>query len=147
MLELQPITLKEANLFIARNHRHHLPPQGWKYGIAVNNGNDIVGVITVGRPVARHLDNSWTLEVTRCCTDGTKNACSMLYSAAWRACKSLGYKRLITYTLQDEGGSSLRGAGWKIVNEKAGGGSWSSKSRPRIDKHPTQQKIRWEVSI
>jgi len=145
MLELQPITLKEANLFIARNHRHHLPPQGWKYGIAVNNGNDIVGVITVGRPVARHLDNSWTLEVTRCCTNGTKNACSMLYSAAWRAGKALGYKKMITYTLACESGSSLKGAGWKMIG-KAGGGSWNRKSRPRIDTHPLQRKLKWEIS-
>ena len=89
-LELQPITYKEACKFIDEHHRHHLPPQGWKFGIAVNDGEKVVGVITVGRPVARMLDDTWTLEVTRCCTDGTRNACSKLYSAAWRAAKALG---------------------------------------------------------
>ena len=106
-LELQPITYKEACEFITRHHRHHLPPQGWKFGIAVNDGEKVVGVITVGRPVARHLDNGYTLEVTRNCTDGTKNAASMLYGAAWRAAKALGYKRMITYILIEEEGTSL----------------------------------------
>ena len=101
MLVLQPITFKEANEFIKEHHRHHLPPQGWKFGIAVNNGDKVVGIVTVGRPVARQLDDGLTLEVTRCCTDGTKNACSMLYGAAWRAGKALGYKKMITYTLRD----------------------------------------------
>lgn len=99
MLQLQPVTFAEASVFIRKHHRHHLPSVGWKYGIAVNDGEKVVGVVTVGRPVARHFDNGWTLEVTRCCTDGTRNAPSMLYGAAWRAAKALGYKRLITYTL------------------------------------------------
>jgi len=150
MLELQPIDWEEACIFIGENHRHHLPPQGWKYGIAVNDGEKIVGVVTVGRPVARHLQDGWTLEVTRCCTDGTKHACSMLYAAAWRAAKAMGYKRLLTYTLDTESGISLRAAGWvnvsEILGEKSGGGSWSVPSRPRVDKHPTQMKIRWEAS-
>ena len=143
MLVLQPITFKEANEFIKEHHRHHLPPQGWKFGIAGNNGDKVVGIVTVGRPVARQLDDGLTLEVTRCCTDGTKNACSMLYGAAWRAGKALGYKKMITYTLESESGSSLKGAGWKILNKKAGGGSWSRNKRLRIDKHPLQTKIKW----
>jgi hypothetical protein len=89
-------------------------------------------------------DNGWTLEVNRVATDGTPNACSALYGAAWRATKALGYKRLITYTLPEEGGSSLRGAGWKCLGE-AGGGSWSCKSRPRVDTHPLQTKLCWEA--
>ena len=144
MLELQPISFGEACRFIALHHRHHLPPVGWKFGIAVNDGSQVVGVITVGRPVARNLDDTWTLEVTRCCTDGTPNTASMLYSAAWRAAKALGYKRLITYTLQSEPGSSLKAAGWKALYETSGG-SWSCKSRPRIDKHPTEPKTLWEA--
>jgi len=143
-LELQPITYQEACEFIRMHHRHHLPPQGWKFGIAVNDGEKIVGVIIVGRPVARHLDDGWTLEVTRACTDGTRNANSMLYGAARRATFALGYKRLITYTLARESGASLRGAGWKCLG-KAGGGSWNRKSRPRIDKHPVGQKLLWEA--
>lgn len=144
MLELQPITYKEACIFIDEHHRHHLPPQGWKFGIAVNNGFDVVGVVTVGRPVARHLDNGYTLEVTRCCTDGTKNAASKLYGAAWRAAKALGYKRLITYTLIEEPGTTLKAAGWKALYETQAKG-WDTPSRPRVDKHPTGQKTLWEA--
>jgi hypothetical protein len=146
MLELQPITYREACDFIDRHHRHHLPPQGWKFGIAVNNGVDVVGVITIGRPVSRHLDNGWTLEVTRCCTEGTKNASSMLYGAAWRAAKALGYKRLITYTLIEEPGTSLKAAGWHALYETSGG-EWNCESRPRVDKHPTGQKTLWECTL
>ena len=143
-LELQPITFEEASQFIRQHHRHHLPPVGWKFGIAVNDGEDICGVITVGRPVARRLDNGYTLEVTRCCTDGKRNACSILYGAAWRAAKALGYKRLITYTLKAESGSSLLGAGWKALYTTPGK-SWSVPSRPRIDKAPLGQKVLWEA--
>jgi len=144
-LALQPIKWPEACEFIRRHHRHHLPAQGWKFGVAVNDGTGVVGVVTVGRPVARHLDDGTTLEVTRCCTDGTKHAASMLYSAAWRACKALGYRRLITYTLVDEPGTSLRAAGWKMLYETKGG-SWDTPSRPRVDKAPTQQKRLWEAT-
>jgi len=145
MLRLQPITYPEACAFIAEHHRHHLPPQGWKWGIAVNDGAKVVGVITVGRPVARMLDDGWTLEVTRCCTDGTKNAASMLYGAAWRAAKALGYQRMITYTLVEEPGTTLRAAGWKELYTSAGG-SWSRPSRPEVDKHPLGQKRLWEAA-
>lgn len=99
----------------------------------------------VGRPVARRAQDGWTLEVNRCCTDGTRNACSMLYGAAWRAARALGWRKLITYTLPEEGGASLRGAGWKCIGE-AGGGSWNVPSRPRVDLHPTQMKLKWEMS-
>jgi len=144
-LELQPIDWKEATIFIAKNHRHHIPPQGWKFGIAVNDGEKIVGVITVGRPVARHFDDGLTLEVTRCCTDGTPNAPSKLYGAASRATFALGYKRLITYTLQTEPGTSLKCANWKLLGV-AGGGTWNNAKRFRIDKHPIEQKLLWEIT-
>jgi hypothetical protein len=143
-LSLQPITQKEANAFIRQHHRHHLPSQGWKFGIGVANGETLVGVVTVGRPVARMLDNGWTLEVTRCCTDGTKHAASMLYGAAWRAVKAMGYRRLITYTLVEEAGTSLKAAGWKDLYISPGG-TWSRPSRPEIDKHPLGQKRLWEA--
>lgn len=144
-LELQPVTYQEACAFIAEHHRHHLPPQGWKFGIAVNNGRRVVGVVTVGRPVARGNQDGYTLEVTRCCTDGTKNAASMLYGAAWRAAKALGYRRLITYTLAEERGTSLVAAGWRALYQTAGG-SWDCPSRPRVDTHPTGQKTLWEAT-
>jgi hypothetical protein len=143
-LSLQPITYAEACAFIKAHHRHHLPPVGWKFGIAVNDGEKVVGVVTVGRPVARHLDNGLTLEVNRCCTDGTKRAASMLYGAAWRATKALGYQRLVTYTLIEEAGTSLKAAGWKALYETPGR-SWTCKSRPRVDTHPLGQKTLWEA--
>lgn len=145
MLNLQPITYGEACAFIAEHHRHHLPPQGWKFGIAVNDGTSVVGVVTIGRPVARGLDNGFTLEVTRCCTDGTRNAASMLYGAAWRAAKALGYRRLVTYTLIDEHGTSLTAAGYRPLYTTAGG-SWDCESRPRVQKAPTGQKRLWEAA-
>lgn len=144
-LELQPITYEEACVFIREHHSHHLPPQGWKFGLAVNDGAKVRGVVTVGRPVARHLDGGYTLELTRCCTDGAKNAASKLYAAAWRATRALGYRRLITYTLASEAGTSLIAAGWALLGE-AGGGSWDCKSRPRVDKAPTCQKNLWEAA-
>lgn len=106
----------------------------------------VVGVAIAGRPVSRHLDDGWTLEVSRVATDGTKNACSFLYGAIKRCGKAMGYTRFITYTLPQEGGASLRGAGWVLMSEAAGGGSWDTPSsgRPRVDTHPLQMKFRWE---
>lgn len=98
----------------------------------------------IGRPVARMIDDGWTLEVNRVATDGTKNACSILYAAAWRAARALGYRKLVTYILDTEPGTSLRAAGWKCLG-RAGGGRWSRPSRIREDEHPTQGKIRFEV--
>lgn len=144
-LSLVPVTQKEAFAFVERLHRHHNPPRGSKFQLAAAQDGEIVGVVLVGRPVARHADDGWTLEVNRCCTDGTRNACSFLYAAAWRATKALGYRRLITYTLPEESGASLRGAGWRLIGE-AGGRSWDCPSRPRVDAHPTQTKLKWEVA-
>lgn len=143
-LILQPITFPEACEFIRSHHRHHLPPQGWKFGIAVNDGEKVVGVITIGRPVARMLDDGWTLEITRCATDGTKNAPSILYGAAKRAAFAMGYKRIITYTLMSEPGTTLLASGYKCLGE-AGGGLWSRDSRPRVNKHPEETKTLWEI--
>lgn len=144
-LSLVPVSWKEAVAFVERAHRHHPPPQGGKFAVGVALGAEIVGVAIAGRPVSFILDDGWTLEVTRVATDGTRNACSKLYGACLRAGKAMGYRRFVTYTLPEEGGASLRGAGWTLVGE-AGGGSWDSPSRPRVDKHPTQMKLRWEKS-
>ena len=113
MLELVPVTLAEANHFVLEQHRHHNPVVGHKFSIGICDNNKIRGVCIVGRPVSRILDNGMVLEVNRCCTDGVKNGCSMLYGAAWRAAKAMGYKKLITYTLEEEGGASLRASNWK----------------------------------
>ena len=128
-----------------QNHRHHRAPQGGIFAIAVAEDGEIRGVAIVGRPVARNAQDGWTAEVTRVCTDGSRNACSMLYGAAWRAARAMGYRKLVTYTLPEEGGASLRGAGWKCIGQ-AGGGSWHRKTRPRVDTHPTQEKLRWEIA-
>jgi len=113
-LELQPITYKEAVQFIKKHHSHHLPPQGWKFGIAVNDGQNVVGVITVGRPVARMLDDGWTLEVTRNCTDKTKQRCINVIRCGVEGDKRrLDINDLITYTLESETGTSLVAAGYK----------------------------------
>lgn len=143
-LTIVPIPRLEAKAFVDAHHRHHGAPVGDKFCLAVADELGVVhGVAIIGRPVARGLDDGWTLEVTRLCSDGTPNACSMLYSAAWRAARALGYRKLITYTLASESGTSLRAAGWRIVGEVRGR-SWSCKTRPRVDKHPLQNKIRWE---
>ncbi len=143
-LELTPITLKEANNYVARHHRNHKPVVGHKFSIAVSDSGAVRGVAIVGRPIARRLDNGWTLEVNRVATDGAKNACSMLYGAAWRAAKAMGYKKLVTYTLPEEGGASLRAAGWTCI-ASVGGGNWNVKSRPRVDSDHQQMKLRWET--
>ena len=146
-LVIVPITLREANAFVARHHRHHQPARGCRFCIAVSveGSKEVCGVAIVSRPVSRMLQDGWTAEVVRVATDGTNNACSALYGACWRAARAMGFRRLVTYTLPEEGGSSLRGAGWSVVNSRAGGGSWSRDKRPRVDLHPMQQKIRWQV--
>lgn len=143
MLAIVPVTLREAHAFVAEHHRHHEPSPGGLFAIGLADGARMVGVAVVGRPVARLIATDFTAEVTRVCTDGTRNACSMLYGAAWRAARAMGYRRLITYTLVSEDGGSLRGAGWTCLGE-AGGGTWSRRARPRVDTHPTQTKLRWE---
>jgi hypothetical protein len=145
MLHLTPITLREANRFVQLHHRHHKPTRGCIVTLAVSDDAGVRGVVIVGRPVARLLQDSWTAEVNRVCTDGTRNACSMLYGAAWRAVKALGYKRLVTYTLPEEGGASLRAAGWRCIGE-AGGGNWNKAARPRVDSEHQQLKLRWEAA-
>ena len=144
MLTLTPVSLKEANAFVAAHHRHHKPTRGHKFSIGCAAEGRLVGVAIVGRPVGRYLDDGWTLEVNRLCTNGSRNACSMLYAAAWRAARAMGYKRLITYILDTEPGTSLKAAGWKCVGQ-AGGFRGTGKRRPQVDLYPAQMKIRWEI--
>lgn len=142
-LAIAHISFKDACDYVNEHHRHHIAPQGHKFSIAATKNNAIVGVVICGRPVARYLDDGDTLEVTRLASNGTRNTCSFLYQAAWRATRALGYKRLITYILESESGTSLRAAGWKCLGS-CGGGSWDRSSRKRSDKHPLQEKIKWE---
>ena len=142
-LTAAPISFEDAARFVHRHHRHHTPPRGHKFSIAAMDGPRLVGVIIVGRPVSRGRDDGFTLEVTRCCTDGHPNACSFLYGAAARATFALGFRRIGTYILAREPGTSLAAAGWKCIAEVKGR-SWSTPSRPRIDKHPTENKLLFE---
>lgn len=140
-----PVDLATANAFVASLHRHHPPVVGHKFSIGAMRGDELVGVVIVGRPVARLRDDGVTLEVTRLCTDGSANVCSFLYGRAARAAFALGFSRIGTYTLPDEGGASLRASGWKLLGER-GGGEWSVPSRPRQPmKSPTGQKWLWEA--
>src|SRR3972149_7771995 len=129
-LTLYPVTLKQANLFVNQHHSHHIQVTGWKFGVGIMKDGILVGVGIAGRPVARMLDDGATLEITRCCTIGEKNTASMIYGALVRAAFALGYKRVITYTLADELGTSLLASNWSRVGE-AGGGSWNRESRAR----------------
>lgn len=144
-LAVVAIDLAEANAFIRAHHRHHGEVVGHKFSLGAALTNRIVGVAVVGRPVARGRDDGLTLEVTRLCTDGTRNACSVLYGAAARASFALGYKRLGTYILASEDGASLKASGWRMVGEVPGR-TWSCASRPRVDTHPLQDKLLFEVA-
>lgn len=145
-LVVVPMTLRDASKFVEFHHRHHKPPQGGLFaiGIAIVGNTEPCGVAIVGKPVARMVNDGWTAEVTRLCTLGQRNACSMLYRACWRAARAMGYRRLITYTLPEEGGASLRASGFRCIGE-CGGGSWDRTNRPRVDRHPTQRKLRWDI--
>ena len=144
-LIITPITQREAKEYIRKHHRHHPPPVGSVFQLSVTQKGKIVGVAMVGRPVARVLDDKTTLEVNRLCTQGVKNACSKLYGASARVAKELGYKKIITYILDSEKGTSLKAAGWTVAS-RIKGRSWSNKSRPRVDKHPIEAKVRYEKS-
>ena len=146
MLSLVPVSLKDANAFVAAHHRHHKPTRGHKFSIGCAAEGRLVGVAIMGRPVSRYLDNGLTLEVTRLCTTDEKNACSMLYAAAARAAKAMGYHKIITYTLDTEPGCSLRAAGWKCVGS-AGGKRWTGQRCPAVDLYPAQKKLRYEKTL
>ena len=142
-LRAVPMDLEGANEFVLRQHRHHGPVQGHKFSIGASVGDTLVGVAIVGRPVSRHRDDGLTLEVTRLCTDGTRNACSFLYGAAARAAFALGFTRIGTYIRADEDGRSVIGAGWKLIGQTPGR-SWSVPSRPRKDKTDLIQRNLFE---
>lgn len=153
-MQIRPITLKKAKEFIAKHHRHNKPPTGWKFGVGVfdDNKNKLIGVATAGRPIARMLDNPTTLEINRTCTLGTKNANSKLYASLISAAKSLGYKKVITYTQADESGASLKAVNMKMVKKLQARSSWreSSKKLAHIrDKEGNGNIARmlWEIEL
>lgn len=140
-----PVTLAEANAFVADLHRHHRPVVGHKFSVGAAAGGRLVGIAIVGRPVSRVRDDGRTLEVTRLCTDGTRNACSFLYGRAARIAFSLGYARIGTYIRADEDGASLRAAGWRLIGETKGR-SWDCPSRPRRDRTDIINRSLFEVT-
>ena len=152
-LVIRPIKLRDANAYVAQHHRHNQPTNGHKWSLACYDGDRLCGVAIAGQPIARKLNDGLTIEVRRVCTDGTKNACSALYGACARVARDMGYRKIITYTLMSEPGTSLKASGWTNCGE-AGGVSWDVPSRPReveqitlfgtIQKYPNEKKYRWE---
>jgi hypothetical protein len=139
--------MKQANEFVLTHHRHHSKVRGCKFCVGVvDEANILRGVAVVGRPISRHLDNGRTAEVTRLCTDGYTNACSFLYAACARTAKSMGYEKIITYTLEDEGGASLKASGW-LCGGLCGGGNWNVSSRPRRDSRNTDKKLMYYKNL
>lgn len=136
-----PITLKQANEFVGELHRHHKSVVGHRFSIGCEHGGKLVGVVVVGRPVARKTEQYTIAEVTRLCTDGTKNACSFLYSLAARIAREMGFAHIQTFILPTESGVSLKAAGWTFdgITHKA---TWQTRTNRRTDQ-PTEQKQRW----
>lgn len=142
-MKIVPITLKEANSFVEANHRHHSSVRGCRFAIGLESNGEIIGVAICGRPVARHLDDKYTLEVNRLCTVGTKNACSMLYGACRRIAKNMGYRKVITYILMSESGGSLVASGYALEATGVGGLSWTGERRNKNQKYPKELKKRY----
>lgn len=146
-LRVVPVSFRDACEFVEAWHRHNRPPNGHRFSLGVAVGETLVGVCIVSHPVARHLMDGHTLEVIRIATDGTSNANSMMYGAAWRAAKALGYDRLITYTQASESGISLRAAGWRVIAERPARKGWYSPARPRDNgAYLSSPRTLWEVS-
>ncbi|HXI18188.1 MAG TPA: XF1762 family protein [Chloroflexota bacterium] len=146
-LTITPCNLADANVFVKRFHRHHEPMRTHKFSLSVvDDLHAVRGVLIAFRPANIRLDDGWTLEISRLATDGCSNACSALYGAAWRVAKAMGYRRVLTYILAEEPGTTLRAAGWKCMGE-AGGGTWNrpNTGRLRADKAPLGRKQRWQA--
>ena len=142
MLEIRPCHIRDAREYVREHHRHNIPPVGGKFAVSCYEGERLCGVAVCGRPVARYSDNGKTLEILRCCTDGTFNACSKLYGACCRIGFDMGYERIITYTLKSESGASLRASGFRYDGE-AGGKHWTGQRRRDYYISPEEMKCRW----
>jgi hypothetical protein len=144
-MEAVPLHLREANEFVAQHHRHNLPTVGGKFAVGAAVDGKLVGVAIAGRPVARRLDDGKTLEVLRVCTDGTPNTNSFLYGRVKRIALLLGYEKVITYTLEEESGASLRAVGAEVVGQVEPK-EWSVPSRPRESQAVYgKPKVKWEL--
>ena len=146
-----PLTFREASDFVAKFHRHNKPPQGCKFCIGVEDSGHLVGVAQCGRPVSRMLDDKRTLEINRTCTNGKKNANSMLYGACRQIARAMGYRRILTYTQADESGASLRAAGFVRTADLPARGDWESSSGPSYKGNRQAgyaggtPRVRWEI--
>ena len=132
-----------AAYFVNRHHRHCKAPMGHKFSIGCWKNGKLVGVAICGRPVARKLDNGTTIEVTRLCTTGEKNACSKLYSYCAKMAKKQGYKKIITYTLMSESGSSLKASNFILEAENAGKLAWTGQRKYKSK----ELKKRWSKDL
>lgn len=146
-----PVTFRCACEFVQALHRHNKPPRGHKFSVGLESNGTLVGVAMAGRPIARHFDDGLTLEVNRTCTDGSRNANSMLYGAIRRAAWGMGYKRIITYTQSDESGSSLRAAGFVLVKTLPARSGWAASSvKMKEQRDPVGnggvERVLWEVT-
>lgn len=159
MIKAIPLSLKDAIAYVDANHRHHAAAKADKFRVGAEVNGELVGVVQVGRPVSRNLDDGHTLEVLRLCTNGERDVCSFLYGRAARIAREMGYSKIVTYILESENGASLKASGWHCETEGVGGGEWDRPSRPRsmIDeqmsifpqrsKYPTDKKQRWSKSL
>jgi len=156
VLSLRPTTITDARRYVGEVHRHNLPPRGGLFAVGVECAGKLVGVAVTGRPTAHPLQDGRTVEVTRCATDGTRNACSMLYGASTRAAEALGYRLAYTYTLDndDEDGASLKASGWEIdaylsareAMVRNDGGRYQTDLFGN-DRRPPGPKIRWRKQL
>ncbi len=144
-LRVTPVSLRQANAYVDALHRHSNPVRGCLFCVGAAVNEHVIGVGIVGRPVAHPLQDGYTAEVLRVCTDGTYNACSILYGACWRGIKAMGYTRAITYTLDEEGGASLLASGWVKVAELPPRAGWDAPGRRRDnDTYQTSGRWRWQ---
>lgn len=146
-----PVTVPVANRYIVSLHRHHAPLPGgfaW-FCIAAVAAGYCRGVAICGRPTNRNNDNGQTVELLRLASDGTPNVASALLGACARTAKAMGAARIITYTLEPESGSSLRGAGW--AREADGIRTfWQTghtRSRAVQREHMQVCKVRWALNF
>ena len=155
-LTIKPLDLKAANEYVLKNHRHNGKVLVHRFSLGCYDGERLCGVAIVADPLARKLCDGLTVEVRRCCTDGTPNACSILYGRCARVAKDMGYEKIITYLLQSEPGTTMRASGWYLEEANAGGGAkgWNVPSRPREVcqqdlfgggeiKYPIEPKVRY----
>lgn len=146
MLTIVPISIKEANGYVDRWHRHNKPIRVARWACAcVDHLGTIHGVAIFGTPSCTNLMDGLTGEILRVATDGTRNSCSILYGACRKAAFALGYTRVVTYTLHSESQASLKAVGFKLVDDNAGGSPWTNRKGRKAQAVSMIRKNRWEA--